>query len=167
MIDPVNKEGKNPKTMTNTAKIAGETNINKDASCAFLGKASSLWLPKKICPINLTEYTKVNILPIIATIGIKKPIVFKLNKFTFVTSIILFKNFSLERKPLNGGTPAILSDVIIVIVKDIGIIVSEPPSFFTLRVTVVWSTEPVIINNAPLNGAWCIRWNTAAVNPAT
>ncbi len=54
----------------------------------------------------------------------------------WVTSIILSKNDSFDRKPLNGGIPAILNEVIIVNVNEIGITVIKPPNFFTSRVPV-------------------------------
>ena len=96
----------------------------------FLGNKSELYLPKNTCSTNLIEYTNVNILPTIAKIGKIIPRVFKLNRGACVASIIASKNFSFDKKPLNGGTPAILNAVITVRVKEIGMIVSKPPSFY-------------------------------------
>ena len=72
-----------------------------------------------------------------ATIGMSMPILFKLKILACVTSIILSRNFSLDKKPLNGGIPAILNDVINVIVKEIGMIVTKPPNLLTSRVPVL------------------------------
>ena len=71
-----------------------------------------------------------------AMIGKRIPKVFKLIKFKCVTLIIDSKNFSFDKKPLKGGTPAILNVVITVSVNEIGMIISKPPNFLTSRVPV-------------------------------
>lgn len=71
-----------------------------------------------------------------------------------------------DKKPLNGGTPAILNAVMTVIVKEIGITVIKPPSLRTSLVPVSWSMMPATMKSAHLNVAWLIKWNVAAIKAA-
>ena len=160
MIIPLGKLG--VKYLLNISSISKVRGIPSKVTIHNDGKEHATW----VLPTYSIEYTNVNILPTIAKIGKIIPRVFKLNRGVCVASIIASKNFSFDKKPLNGGTPAILNAVITVRVKEIGMIVSKPPSFFTSRVPVTWSMAPVIINNAPLKVAWLIKWKAAAVKPA-
>src|SRR5699024_10492545 len=119
-------------------------------------------LPRKIPLIRIIEYTNVNILPTIASIGNSTLTSARTLKFASLISNIASKNSSLDKKPLKGGMPAMESDVMRVNVNDTGMMAARPPSFFRLLVPVSWSTMPMIMNSAPLKVAWLIRWNTAA-----
>ncbi len=71
-------------------------------------------------------------------------------------------NISLDRKPLNSGTPAIAAAAIIASVAVQGIRRHRPARRRMSRVPVSWSMMPAVMNSAALKVAWLRMWNTAA-----
>lgn len=87
-----------------------------------------------------------------------------MNKFVWFVVNVVFKNDFFDKKLLNGGILVIFNVVIIVIVNEIGIIVSKLFNFLILCVLVEWSIVFVIINRVFLNVVWLIKWNIVVVN---
>lgn len=87
-----------------------------------------------------------------------------MNKFVWFVVNVVFKNDFFDKKLLNGGILVIFNVVIIVIVNEIGIIVSKLFNFLILCVLVEWFIVFVIINRVFLNVVWLIKWNIVVVN---
>src|SRR5699024_2333479 len=156
MIVPERRFGNKPNTTTRTLRIMGGTSISGGASFGSFGVLGCT-LPRNMPLINITEYINVKILPTMASIGNSTLTSARTLKSASLMANIASKNNSLDKKPLNGGMPAMESDVMSVNVNEIGMMVTRPPSRFKLLVPVSWSTIPMIMNSAPLKVAWLIR----------
>ena len=64
------------------------------------------------------------------------------------------RNISLDRKPLNNGTPAMAAVAVMASVEVHGISRHSPPSLRMSRVPVSWSMMPAVMNKAALKVAW-------------
>ncbi len=72
------------------------------------------------------------------------------------------KNISLDRKPLNRGTPAIAAAATIASSAVYGMYFHMPLTRRMSRVPHSWSMMPAAMNSPALKMAWLIRWNTPA-----
>src|SRR5687768_3450059 len=140
--------GNIPTTRQAVTSRALGSSIQRGGSWGFFGR-SSAGGPKNTCRINRREYATLNVPHITAIVG--KP----MRVITLpLTNVVSAKNISLERKPLNNGTPAIDAAPTTASVAVIGIARYKPLSRERSRVPVSWSTMPAAMNNEALNVAW-------------
>src|SRR5690625_2003306 len=148
---------------TASTSMIGLIGIPIGASCISLtGGISGLNLPLKVLKKMIALQVNVKMLATQAITGSIRPIVPPLHISYWATFVSPVKNNSFDRKPLNGGRPAIAASPITESVAEIGMIVIRPPSFLISLVPVSWSMMPATMKRLPLNVAWLIRWKTAA-----